>query len=324
MGEEPQMRGSGQGVIRVFGRKPVSSELVLSADPTPERQTDMGEPSIPIAVSPRKRVFGARKPTAEQPSEVVDNVGGVTASVDDVLPVTTIASDLITLDGSLSQSPLTDAGYDFIRLIGQSTVEATPQSEVLAATPKIVPEEESLPGDEATQVPELLAVAAPEVVVSTPFALFEEEPEEVVPEIQMESPMFQIAQAFAAQVRAQLGYAADSVASSSADEPRADDALAAEGTGESLWSATNPLDHGVTDELRHLLAEKEEEFHLLGYGKVSADDIWQYLCGLRKNRPTNLHDLVNAVLSLQPQAYMNYAMKKMYRPSTLEDFREML
>lgn len=165
-----------------------------------------------------------------------------------------------------------------------------------------------------------LSVPSPKDSAST-FVLPEDEPLAPVPEQKLESPMLRVAEEFARKVRAQLhgddafGAAAEVTPTIGAQASIAD---------EVADLVDNPLDRGLTDELRHLLAEKEEEFHLLGYGEVRAEDIWQYLCALRKKRPTNLHDLVNAVLSLQPQAYMNHAMKSMYQPVSLDDFRELL
>lgn len=75
----------------------------------------------------------------------------------------------------------------------------------------------------------------------------------------------------------------------------------------------NPLDTKPTEDILHLLRDKVDEFRLLGYGAVTIDDLWSYFCGQKKRRPTNLHELVNAVLCLQPQQFMNYTMQEIYR-----------
>ncbi len=82
----------------------------------------------------------------------------------------------------------------------------------------------------------------------------------------------------------------------------------------------NPLDSAPTEDILHLLRDKVDEFRLLGYGAVSIDDLWGYFCGQKKRRPVNLHELVNAVLCLQPQQFMNYTMQEIYRkPFVLDD-----
>ncbi len=70
-----------------------------------------------------------------------------------------------------------------------------------------------------------------------------------------------------------------------------------------------------------LLDGKVREFHFLGYEHVTSKQIWSYFQQLRKRRPQNLHELVNAILSLQPQAVMNYDLQAAYRhvDESLED-----
>ena len=85
----------------------------------------------------------------------------------------------------------------------------------------------------------------------------------------------------------------------------------------------NPLEGAVTDELLHLLEDKVEEFHWLGYNQVTVQDLWMYFRGQVKRRPKSLHELVNAVLCLQPQEFMNYSMTQAYRHMPA-DIRELL
>ncbi len=85
----------------------------------------------------------------------------------------------------------------------------------------------------------------------------------------------------------------------------------------------NPLEGSLTDELLHLLEDKMEEFHWLGYNQVTVQDLWMYFRGQVKRRPKSLHELVNAVLCLQPQEFMNYSMTQAYRYRPA-DIRELL
>ncbi|PWI58527.1 post-transcriptional regulator [Sulfoacidibacillus thermotolerans] len=81
----------------------------------------------------------------------------------------------------------------------------------------------------------------------------------------------------------------------------------------------HPYDQKPSQDLQFLLENKVEEFHWLGYQEVTVDDLWDYFRFLGKKRPKSLHELVNAVMCLQPQAFMNYSLKRAYRSTTLED-----
>jgi hypothetical protein len=83
--------------------------------------------------------------------------------------------------------------------------------------------------------------------------------------------------------------------------------------------APNPLDLPMTDDIQHLLSIKVDEFRLLGYGEVSVPELWAYFRGQVRRRPQNLHDLVNAVLTLQPQAFMNFAMQQVLRGASSDE-----
>ncbi|MCI0182015.1 post-transcriptional regulator [Sulfoacidibacillus ferrooxidans] len=80
----------------------------------------------------------------------------------------------------------------------------------------------------------------------------------------------------------------------------------------------NPYEHEPDEELLFLLASKVEEFHWLEYRQVTITDLWYYFCNMGKKRPQSLHDLVNAVMCLQPQAYMNFSLKSTYRAQSLD------
>jgi hypothetical protein len=57
-----------------------------------------------------------------------------------------------------------------------------------------------------------------------------------------------------------------------------------------------------------ILKSKVEELHLLGYDRATEDEVWK--CILKKRRKkkeeTQLHELINDILSLPPSAYMNW------------------
>src|SRR5579875_2202611 len=58
-------------------------------------------------------------------------------------------------------------------------------------------------------------------------------------------------------------------------------------------------------ELRDLCSVKAEEFSLLGYDKVSSEDIWNCVQSMTKGR-ASLHEFVAMILSLQVGQFMNY------------------
>lgn len=63
-----------------------------------------------------------------------------------------------------------------------------------------------------------------------------------------------------------------------------------------------------------LCQSKAEEFALLGYENVTAEDVWECVTNGYKEFPP-LHALVNDILSLKPNKYMNFLMIQMYRNS---------
>jgi len=67
-------------------------------------------------------------------------------------------------------------------------------------------------------------------------------------------------------------------------------------------------------EVESICQSKAEEFALLGYDNVKAEDIWECVTHAYKEIPP-LHRLVNDILSLKPNKYMNYLMIQMYRNS---------
>ncbi|TRY26362.1 hypothetical protein FOI68_08940 [Brevibacillus sp. LEMMJ03] len=63
-----------------------------------------------------------------------------------------------------------------------------------------------------------------------------------------------------------------------------------------------------------LCESKAEEFALLGYENVTAEDVWECVTAAYKEIPP-LHCLVNDILSLKPTKYMNWLMLQMYKQS---------
>ncbi|NEU31559.1 hypothetical protein GN156_12370 [bacterium LRH843] len=66
------------------------------------------------------------------------------------------------------------------------------------------------------------------------------------------------------------------------------------------------------------LVSKVDEFHFLGYDRVTAEDVWEcILYQLRKNKEfIHLHSFVNTLLSLKPQTYMTWLTRKAYQNPT--------
>lgn len=65
-------------------------------------------------------------------------------------------------------------------------------------------------------------------------------------------------------------------------------------------------------ELRGLCESKAEEFALLGYDNVKAEDVWECVSSSYKQIPA-LHQVVNDILALKITKYMNWLMIQMYK-----------
>jgi len=63
-----------------------------------------------------------------------------------------------------------------------------------------------------------------------------------------------------------------------------------------------------------LCQSKAEEFAILGYENVTAEEVWECVASGYKEIPP-MHRLVNDILSLKPNKYMNYLMIQMYKNS---------
>ncbi|GIQ64077.1 hypothetical protein PACILC2_26450 [Paenibacillus cisolokensis] len=61
------------------------------------------------------------------------------------------------------------------------------------------------------------------------------------------------------------------------------------------------------DSIRALCESKAEEFRLIGYEHVSADEIWECVsANYAKSGMPALHRIVNDILSLKATQFMNY------------------
>jgi hypothetical protein len=59
--------------------------------------------------------------------------------------------------------------------------------------------------------------------------------------------------------------------------------------------------------------DKADEFRQLGYEQVTGAEIWQCVESQYKKGYPALHRLVGDILSLRPQAFMNWLMKNAYK-----------
>jgi hypothetical protein len=65
-------------------------------------------------------------------------------------------------------------------------------------------------------------------------------------------------------------------------------------------------------ELMDLCQSKAEEFHLLGYTQVTAEEVW-HCARVQVNGEQPLHRIVEAILGLQIGQFMNYATLSAYK-----------
>jgi len=65
-------------------------------------------------------------------------------------------------------------------------------------------------------------------------------------------------------------------------------------------------------EMLRLCAVKVEEFHLLGYGEVTADEVWDCVRSRFKGEP-RLHEVVALIIGLHADKFMNYMTMNAYK-----------
>ena len=69
------------------------------------------------------------------------------------------------------------------------------------------------------------------------------------------------------------------------------------------------------EDVEPALISKLDEFHFLGYERVTIEEIWEcVLYQLRKQKGfLHFHAFVNQVMTLKPQTYMNWLTVKSYQ-----------
>ncbi len=70
------------------------------------------------------------------------------------------------------------------------------------------------------------------------------------------------------------------------------------------------------EQLQIVIDSKVDEFKIVGYDRVTADDIWNCLKSKKwkkVNGDVKLHQLVNDVLTLSTSDYMNYLTMEAYK-----------
>lgn len=80
-------------------------------------------------------------------------------------------------------------------------------------------------------------------------------------------------------------------------------------------------------EVQPALKSKVEEFKILDYGKLTEEDLWDYLLNKKWKRPkedVHLFEIVADILSIQPGEFMNYATVEAFKIGTsiLDDEEE--
>ncbi len=81
----------------------------------------------------------------------------------------------------------------------------------------------------------------------------------------------------------------------------------------------------VRAELDIVLNMKMEEFHLLGYDRVTKDDIWECLMNRTwkdVKEKSHMYELINDVLALSVSQYMNYLSLHAYQESPESFFKQ--
>ena len=85
-------------------------------------------------------------------------------------------------------------------------------------------------------------------------------------------------------------------------------------------------------EVHPALISKMEEFSLLGYGTISQDSLWEFLCKKKWRKPkedVRIFEIVSDILSVNVGEYMNYATVEAFKSDEFslandEERRELL
>ena len=78
-------------------------------------------------------------------------------------------------------------------------------------------------------------------------------------------------------------------------------------------------------DLEPVLQSKMEEFHMLGYDKVTVDDVWECMTKKKWKKPESkqLHELVSDVYRLKVVEYMSYITIEAYKaPNFFESAKD--
>ncbi|MCY9592708.1 post-transcriptional regulator [Paenibacillus chitinolyticus] len=75
-------------------------------------------------------------------------------------------------------------------------------------------------------------------------------------------------------------------------------------------------DRELNEMIEGLCLSKAEEFQMIGYEHVTGEEIWECINDRYKKKGLPpLHQVVNDILSLKPNQFMNYLTLSMYRRS---------
>ncbi len=69
----------------------------------------------------------------------------------------------------------------------------------------------------------------------------------------------------------------------------------------------------IKKEMLQVCRSKSEEFHLLGYEHVTAEEIWECVASAYKKEIPPIHRIANDILSLKVTKFMNWLTMKVYR-----------
>lgn len=69
------------------------------------------------------------------------------------------------------------------------------------------------------------------------------------------------------------------------------------------------------DQLTPAIISKVDEFHLLGYGQATADEVWDCVVDRLHKKKTfvRMHVFVNELLTLKPQTFMTWLTVQSYK-----------
>ncbi|HJV44276.1 MAG TPA: post-transcriptional regulator [Bacillota bacterium] len=69
----------------------------------------------------------------------------------------------------------------------------------------------------------------------------------------------------------------------------------------------------LKQQVKMVCESKAEEFHLLGYEQVSAEEIWECIVSSYKKEVPALHQIVGDIYSLRVTKFMNWLTMRIYQ-----------